>query len=541
MAADWTPIAPTGTATIDGLLTGARWNASALTFGFPGTGAAYGADYAWAGTAAEPADGFAAFTPEQASAVRDVLADVAEVAAVTFKETTGGEADLRFGRSVAVDRDTAAFAWGYYPGAGAGGDVWFGSSWTASPVAGGFDRLSLIHEIGHALGLKHPFEAMTAFGGSFPAMPAAQDGNTATVMSYDAYPGAGFNLAGAGGHPQTPMQYDVAALQEMYGANFAAHSGNTVYRWDAATGQKFVDGVGQGVAEAGKIYETVWDGGGRDTYDFSGFTRALTLDINPGAWVGLVDPVGGPQAAFGDGHYAPGMVANAFRFHGDARSLVEDAVGGWASDRITGNVGANRLQGGGGADTIAGGAGNDSLVGGSGGDRLDGGAGFDAADYAAAPGAVVANLAAGTGQGGQATADVYVSVEAVLGSAFNDVLTGNDGANMLVGGAGGDRLSGGGGNDTLNGGAGSDVLIGGAGADVFIFGRDGGADRILDFSPDTVGEIVKLGGRVYASASDALAHAVQVGSDVHLATGTGDVAFVNLKLASLAVSDFVIV
>jgi Ca2+-binding RTX toxin-like protein len=63
------------------------------------------------------------------------------------------------------------------------------------------------------------------------------------------------------------------------------------------------------------------------------------------------------------------------------------------------------------------------------------------------------------------TGDIYSGIERVVGSSFNDSLTGNAGANQLEGGNGADRLVGGAGNDTLLGGAGFDVFVFGTGSD----------------------------------------------------------------------------
>jgi Ca2+-binding RTX toxin-like protein len=142
-----------------------------------------------------------------------------------------------------------------------------------------------------------------------------------------------------------------------------------------------------------------------------------------------------------------------------------------------------------GDDALAGGAGNDTLIGGAGADRKEGGPGTDIADYTASPEGVTVDLGSGTGLGGHAQGDVLTGVEAVIGSAFADRLTGDlqdnplrggDGADALRGGAGNDSLlgeagadslTGDSGNDTLRGGAGDDRLSGGTGADVI----DGGA------------------------------------------------------------------
>lgn len=122
----------------------------------------------------------------------------------------------------------------------------------------------------------------------------------------------------------------------------------------------------------------------------------------------------------------------------------------------TGGEGGDALAGEGGNDTLQGFAGNDSLEGGEGADVLDGGAGFDHASYALAQAGVVASLSDPAANTGAAAGDSYLAIEGLIGSAFNDHLTGDAGANRLDGGAGDDTLSGGLGADTLAGGAGFD-------------------------------------------------------------------------------------
>jgi Ca2+-binding RTX toxin-like protein len=123
------------------------------------------------------------------------------------------------------------------------------------------------------------------------------------------------------------------------------------------------------------------------------------------------------------------------------------------------------------ADTLIGNDSNNELVGGGGADRLEGGNGFDTADYAGSAGVNV-NLATGAASGGDAAGDVLISIENLIGSEADDVLTGDGGANTLQGGDGDDTLDGGAGTDLLNGGGDNDTLIGGAGADA-LFGSIG--------------------------------------------------------------------
>ncbi|MGN8549110.1 calcium-binding protein [Bradyrhizobium sp. 13971] len=105
------------------------------------------------------------------------------------------------------------------------------------------------------------------------------------------------------------------------------------------------------------------------------------------------------------------------------------------------------IQGSAFADTLIGDAGNNALRGQAGADSLDGGAGFDFADYGNAATGVVANLANSAVNTGDAAGDTYASIEGIIGSAFNDTLTGDGGTNILRGGLGADVLDGGAGND----------------------------------------------------------------------------------------------
>jgi Ca2+-binding RTX toxin-like protein len=128
-----------------------------------------------------------------------------------------------------------------------------------------------------------------------------------------------------------------------------------------------------------------------------------------------------------------------------------------------GDAGNDTLFGGAGNDKLFGGSSTDTLVGGLGNDTLDGGSGNDTADYSISASPVTANLALGTatGEGN----DILLNIENLIGSNFDDVLTGNSGKNNLSGGVGNDFIHGGGGNDTLTGGAGLDQLIGDDGHD----------------------------------------------------------------------------
>ena len=111
--------------------------------------------------------------------------------------------------------------------------------------------------------------------------------------------------------------------------------------------------------------------------------------------------------------------------------------------------GIEHLEGSAHPDTLTGGGGNDWLTGGPGADALDGGDGIDVLRYDGSNAAVAVDLSAGTGSGGHAEGDTFENVEAVVGSAYADTLTGGGGNDRFAGGAGADSMDGGDGEDWL--------------------------------------------------------------------------------------------
>jgi Ca2+-binding RTX toxin-like protein len=135
-----------------------------------------------------------------------------------------------------------------------------------------------------------------------------------------------------------------------------------------------INTTGQGAPVANKIFMTIWDGGGEDTFDLSNYTTRVKIDLQPGEWT----VTGEAQLAnLGDGHFARGNIATALLFNDDPRSLIENAQGGEGNDSLSGNLANNLLKGNDGRDVLRGKDGDDTLLGGKGADALYGGAGHD--------------------------------------------------------------------------------------------------------------------------------------------------------------------
>ncbi|MBE2263973.1 MAG: hypothetical protein IAE92_14590 [Burkholderiaceae bacterium] len=324
-----------------------------------------------------------------------------------------------------------------------------------------------------------------------------------TIMTYATY--LGDVTSGASneryGFAQTLMMYDIAALQYMYGANFTTHAGASVYRWDPLTGEMFIreDGgafVGQGRpggpdapndGTANRVFLTIWDGDGIDTYDMSNYTNGVSIDLRPGQW----SITSASQLANLNGYYANnpiyahGNVYNALQYEGDTRSLIENAIGGAGNDTLMGNDADNTLDGGAGIDSMAGGNGNDTYIVDNVLDEV-----LEAADAGidTVRSSVTYTLTTNV-------EDLILIGKATIhgtGNALDNVITGNTAGNVLDGGDGNDTLYGGGGLDTLIGGFGDDWLDGGLYTDSMV-GGDGNDTYIVDNFLDKVIEAAGVG------------------------------------------------
>jgi serralysin len=437
---------------IDGLLIGTQWSSRSISFSFTDSIDDYETGY-------PSRDGhgasFQALNATQQAVAREWIGTGGEYFNVSllspFELIGAGDRDATI-RMAMSNVPGTAFA--YYPGGTVeAGDAWFNTTSYNNPVIGTFAYHTFGHELGHALGLKHGHE-----GGGVRnvTMNADRDSMEFSIMTYRSYVGQdlgalGFYTNEFGGYAQSLMMYDIAAIQHMYGAWFGYNSTSTTYTFSTTTGEMFVDGVGQGTPVANRVFRTVWDGNGIDTYDFSNYTTNLAVDLNPGGWSDL--DVGGnfQRAALNIGYggittYARGHLFNAFQSNGDARSLIENANGGSGNDILTGNIANNILSGNSGADTLDGGSGSDQLFGGAGNDYIN-----------------VTSLGNDTFNGGDGD-------DFIFGSDADEYYYGDAGKDTLLGYFGNDYINGGGGNDSIDGSSGNDSVEGGDGNDLIYLG-----------------------------------------------------------------------
>ena len=470
-------VARSGNQLIDGQLSGVRWN-GAITYSDPDSASdyqsGYNSDSNNNGISAQN-EGFSQLSAQQLRAMHFALNQAtynqpAGAGGYSVEGFTNLDIDYVGGGSGAATIRVAnssdpGTSYAYYPSASIyGGDSFIGTS-ARTPTIGNYSWYTTLHELGHSLGLAHGHT-----GGAYGALPSNVDSMEYSIMTYRSYIGADAKAVynETWGFAQTFMMLDIAALQYMYGADFTSNSGNTVYTWSPTTGQSFVNGTLATDPGGNRIFMTVWDGGGYDTYNLSNYTTDQTIDLAPGGYSTFS---AAQRANLGNSNIARGEVFNALLYNNDTRSLIEAAIGGSGSDTISGNAANNELTGNGGNDTLRGLDGDDTLNGGLGADMLVGGAGFDTASYASAAAAVTAVLFLPSVNAGEAQGDTYDSIEGLIGSSFDDNLQGDANANTIAGGAGSDLLFGHAGNDTLQGGDGLDHLWGGAGADIL----DGGA------------------------------------------------------------------
>jgi len=444
------------------------------------------------------------------------------------------------GESRLVGNDPEYWAIGYFPTsdfevsryAGVAGDVFLNANSDAKNLTlfepGSSGYLLLMHELGHALGLKHPHDDG---GTGRPKLSEIGLGDLdfdwGTIMAYtNEYDDPEY-------FPITPMMLDVLALRALYGPNMSTNAGDDTH-----------------LVRAYGVYSTLWDAGGHDTIDVSGSIRGWYIYL-PDEPVSRTDPV------------SIGMATPVDELDLDApQSLtwlmgdIEDVRGSAQGDIIYGNPLHNRLSGGGGDDYVDGWDGNDTLDGGAGddevwgglgddsisdpsgsnylrgeegNDRIVGGSGFDD---------INGNMGDDTCSGGDGQDWVVggkdndslsggADYDLVYGNLGNDTCDGGDGNDIVRGGQGDDMVLGGAGDDYVSGDKGDDTVTGGRGADTFHSFGDAGLDRVTDFNRAEGDRVLLDPGTIYTVA--------QVGGDTVISmTGGAQMVLVGVSMSSLS-------
>ncbi|WP_088892734.1 pre-peptidase C-terminal domain-containing protein [Leptolyngbya ohadii] len=267
-----TLVTPSGDPQIDALLSQNKWGFSwgdrTLTYSFYEDSIFGGSYYGSETGVREVSEGVK-------RNVRAIFSHIEDLIDVNFQEVT--ETPANYGRLRFMLSSSPRYAYAYFPQVdtlnSTAGDIHLSP---ASDFAGtdtnGFQNspgshgyMTLIHEIGHALGLKHPFE-------DSPRLTLQEDNTTNTVMTYN------FTESSA-----TFMPFDIRALQYLYGTR-SHNTGNTTYQFTNGVDQYFVDGQ-QFLSTPNRIKQTIWDGGGIDTLDFRNLSvdaAGYRFDLNPG-------------------------------------------------------------------------------------------------------------------------------------------------------------------------------------------------------------------------------------------------------------------
>ncbi|MFA5234801.1 MAG: DUF4214 domain-containing protein [Sulfurimonas sp.] len=323
-------------------------------------------------------DGWSALSSSQREAVRDVFGMLEAIVDVDFVEVAIG-GDIQY--NITYQESSAGFA--YYPGSyyEYEGDVFLSSVFNTNPQEygieiGEYGWSTIVHETGHALGLKHPFEG-------YYTLPEELDNFAHSVMSYDtgmtlmALPyieGHEFGIGFEWVNPEFYSIYDIVTLQELYGTNLNGSSEDNIY--SIAFGE----------------LKTVWDSGGEDTLDFSQVGGNVYLDMKDGSVnsVGYVSIENQIEAFVEDLEdawifsqeswvrdvfysYEESLYTGEDNFSIAYGTAIENLVSGDFSDVIVDNEVDNEIALGGGDDTV--------YLYGGGWDYVDGGVGYDTAYF----------------------------------------------------------------------------------------------------------------------------------------------------------------
>ena len=336
----------TGDPRLDGILSRVTWGEKELRFSFPES------------PIFESPQIYTEFKPlpfKQRELVRSVFREIESLTMLRFTEVSSAkDAQLTFAqwnRESRLGRVNASIESAPFPSAGGQWVGIRGQTWLSPDDAnlvddslGGYPRHWWRHEIGHIVGLEHTHNNFAR-----SPLPLDLDTYSNTIMTYRLTKSHILNFPRGNVFTTSFMPIDIFALQHLYGLNWKHNQGNTVYKFVPDSGDFFVHDLKVNGNPSGKLFMTIWDGGGYDTLDFSAYSTNGQFDLRPGHFC---TPWLAQRVEFKAGEFSEGSVALPYLPKGDKRAFIEKIIVGNGDNVIIANGANNEITLGSGINTL---------------------------------------------------------------------------------------------------------------------------------------------------------------------------------------------